>query len=58
MLILTLLCLPVIILTARLGRRLANRLPPLLMRRFAFALLAILGGVLILPTLGTLQAWF
>jgi uncharacterized membrane protein YfcA len=56
MLILTLLCLPVIILTARLGRRLANRLPPLLMRRFAFMLLAILGAVLILPALGTLRA--
>jgi uncharacterized membrane protein YfcA len=58
MLILTLLCLPVIILTTRLGRRFANRLPPLMMRRFAFALLAVLGGVLILPALGTLQVWF
>jgi uncharacterized membrane protein YfcA len=57
MLLLTLLCLPIIILTARLGRRQANRLPPLLMRRFAFALLAILGGVLILPVLGAVQAW-
>jgi uncharacterized membrane protein YfcA len=56
MLILTLLCLPIIILTARLGRRLANRLSPLLMRRFAFALLAILGGVLILPALGPVRA--
>jgi uncharacterized membrane protein YfcA len=56
MLILTLLCLPIIVITARLGRRLANRLPPLLMRRFAFALLAILGAVLILPALGTLRA--
>jgi uncharacterized membrane protein YfcA len=58
MLLLTLLSLPIIIFTARLGRSLANRLPSLLMRRFAFALLAILGGVLILPALGTLQEWF
>jgi uncharacterized membrane protein YfcA len=56
MLVLTLLSLPIVIVTARLGRRLANRLPPLLMRRLAFLLLAILGAVLILPALGALQA--
>ncbi len=58
MLILTLLSLPIVIVTANLGRRLANRLPSLLMRRFAFSLLAILGAVLILPALAALQVWF
>ncbi len=51
MLVLTLICVPLVILTARLGRRLAGRLPELLMRRLAFALLLFLGMVLILPAL-------
>jgi uncharacterized membrane protein YfcA len=57
MLILALLSVPIVVVTASLGRHLANRLPSLLMRRFAFLLLAVLGAVLILPALGTLQAW-
>ncbi len=55
MLLLALMSLPIVVVTARLGKRLANRLPSLLMRRFAFLLLAILGVMLILPALGTLQ---
>ncbi len=55
MLILALLCLPITVFTAQLGRRLANRLPLPLMRRFAFLLLAILGGILILPALGAVN---
>ncbi len=55
MLILALLCLPITVLTAQLGRRLANRLPLRLMRRFAFLLLAVLGGVLVLPALGAVN---
>ena len=54
MLILTLICVPLVILTARVGKRLSGRLPELLMRRLAFGLLMFLGVVLTLPALDRL----
>ncbi len=54
MLLLTLICVPLVILTARLGKRLSGRLPELLMRRLAFVLLMFLGVVLTLPAVSAL----
>lgn len=44
-----LLAFPVVLITARLGARQTERMPPLLMRRFAFGLLMALGLFLLVP---------